>query len=57
MLPEPGHPNPVVEMNCMRLLMCDGEQKILEFPDEPNAKAALALFEDMFFMLTDREAN
>ena len=57
MMPTRDHPNPVVEMNCMRLLMCDDEQKIIEFPDEASALAAQALFEDMFFSLFEQDAS
>lgn len=57
MLPTAGSPNPSLDMNCLRLRMCDDEEKILEFPDEANAKTAQSLFEDMFFMLTDQDTS
>lgn len=57
MLPDRDHPNPSVEMNCMRLHLCDDSQKIIEFPDEASARAAQALFEDMFFTIIDQEAS
>ena len=50
MLPTKDHPNPIIEDNVLRVILSDGvEQEILEFSDESKARAAHALFEDMFF--------
>ena len=40
MVPSLRAPNPIVEMNCMRVTLCDDELRILEFIDEERAHAA-----------------
>ena len=56
-LPTPDHPNPIVQMNCMRIILSNNQQRIIEFPDEASALAAQALFEDMFFNRLDQEVT
>ena len=57
MLPTRSQPNPELQGNSMVLILSDGDRKEMTFMDEAKAKAAQALFEDMFFMLLDREVN
>lgn len=61
MLPTKGQPNPTLlpqgNKRTMKLILADGEEQELVFVDEGKAIAAQALFEDMFFMLVDREAS
>ena len=58
MLPTREHPNPTVQGSTMYIHLSDGSTvKELLFVDEAKAVAALALFEDVFFMLVGRDAN
>ena len=57
MLPTRARPNPVRQGNSIVLYLSNHSVKEMTFMDEKKAKAASALFEDMFFMLLDREAS
>ena len=58
MLPTREHPNPTLQGSTMYIHLADGgEVKELVFVEEAKAIAALALFEDVFFMLVGRDAN
>ena len=57
MLPTRSQPNPVLQGNSIVLILSDGDEYEMTFMDENKAKAACALFEDMFFMLLDRDVS
>lgn len=58
MLPTRQRPNPTLQGSTMYIHLADGgEVKELVFVEEAKAIAALALFEDVFFMLVGRDAN
>ena len=57
MAPTRAQPNPVRQGNSIVLTLSDGNHREMIFMDENKAKAASALFEDMFFTLLDREVS